>query len=60
MAQYSFLKMENLRFIFRQALLAEQQKASYVKQYRRSFHKSYATTVAMAAMMFQNGGYFGS
>ena len=50
-----FKKMENSR--------ADKQKVPYLyKTTSKEFeflHKSYATTVAMATMTFQDGGYFG-
>ena len=69
----AFLKMEILRFtsVFLDKyhliiIFVEQQKASYLckttsKEFfsKDIFHKSYATTVAMATMTFQRGGYFG-
>jgi hypothetical protein len=49
--------------IFGLLLLVDKQKVPYLyKTTSKEFeflHKSYATAVAMATMMFQNGGYFG-
>ena len=57
--------MENSRFrcFFEQLLLVDKQKVPYLyKTTSKEFEflrKSYATSIAMATMMFQNGGYFG-
>jgi hypothetical protein len=47
--------------IFGQLLLVDKQKVPYLyKTTSKEFlHKSYATAVSMATMMFQDGGYFG-
>ena len=49
--------------IFLQLLLVDKQKVPYLyKTTSKEFgflHKSYATAVAMVAMTFQDGGYFG-
>jgi hypothetical protein len=49
--------------IFGQLLLVDKQEVLYLyKTTSKKFeflHKSYATAVAMAAMTFQDGGYFG-
>jgi hypothetical protein len=46
-----------------QLLLVDKQKVRYLyKTTSKQFeflHRSYATTVAMATMTFQDGGYFG-
>jgi hypothetical protein len=49
--------------IFGQLLLVDKQKVPYLyKTTSKEFeflYKSYATSVAMATMTFQDGGYFG-
>ncbi len=64
-ARYSFWKKNwNLRFgsVFLENyyLFEDKEYFCYVKQHLKSrFHKSCTTSVAMATMTFQNGGYFG-
>jgi hypothetical protein len=49
--------------IFGQLLLVDKQKVPYLYKTTSKefefFYKSYATSVAMATMTFQDGGYFG-
>jgi hypothetical protein len=65
-AQYSLKKNGKFTIemrIFGQLLLVHKQKVPYLyKTISKEFeflHKSYATSVAMATMTFQDGGYFG-